>query len=205
MQSSNWSEESSRLYRVRKTVLQMLQDRGFRVLPEDLEEDLASFSRRYGDTPNREALTLLHSHTVEDKQIFVFFPLDAKLSLKSLRDYAKKMQTENVKHSILVLKDAITSSAKNAINTFSERIEVFFENQLLINITEHELVPKHTPLTPQQKAELLQRYKLKETQLPRILVDDPVARHFGLVRGDVVRIVRNSETAGEYVTYRLAC
>ena len=54
-----------------------------------------------------------------------------------------------------------------------------------VNITRHELVPKHTILTDEQKKQLLKRYNLQEKHLPRIQKSDPIARYYGLERRSV--------------------
>ncbi len=63
-------------------------------------------------------------------------------------------------------------------------------------------MPKHTVLSPAEKTALLTRYNLGEHQLPCISTIDPIARYYGLRKGQVVRIIRPSTSAGRYVTYR---
>nr|KAJ3422498.1 hypothetical protein HK105_007773 [Polyrhizophydium stewartii] len=115
------------------------------------------------------------------------------------------MIMQNILKGILIYKKSLTPSANKVVQEMSNKyqLELFQESELLVNITQHMLVPVHEVLTPEEKKTLLARYRLKETQLPRIQPSDPVARYFGLKRGQVVKIIRPSETAGKYVTYRL--
>lgn len=97
------------------------------------------------------------------------------------------MQEENIHRAIVVVQGGMTPSAKQSLVDMAPKyiLEQFLESELLINITEHELVPEHVVMTPEEKQELLSRYKLKENMLMRIQAGDPVARYFGLKRGQV--------------------
>eukprot|EP00735_Rhodelphis_limneticus_P004004 TRINITY_DN15552_c0_g1::TRINITY_DN15552_c0_g1_i1::g.28501::m.28501 TRINITY_DN15552_c0_g1::TRINITY_DN15552_c0_g1_i1::g.28501 ORF type:complete len:216 (+),score=37.46,sp/O81098/RPB5A_ARATH/51.50/1e-73,RNA_pol_Rpb5_C/PF01191.14/2.9e-35,RNA_pol_Rpb5_N/PF03871.9/4.2e-26,Pyr_excise/PF03013.9/0.5,Pyr_excise/PF03013.9/1.3e+02,Metal_hydrol/PF10118.4/3.8,Metal_hydrol/PF10118.4/20 TRINITY_DN15552_c0_g1_i1:42-650(+) len=198
--------EVGKLFRIRKTVNQMLKDRGYNVSKTESEKTLENFTQQFSENPSRENLTILaRMEGNPTEQIFVFFPDEEKLGVGTIRKYHDRMRDEGVARAIIVLRGAITAFAKTALQELSNKyiMETFEEKELMVNITEHILVPKHLLLNPEEKEALLKRYNLKQDQLPRIQFSDPVARYYGLQRGQVVKIVRPSETAGRYVTYRL--
>ncbi|TAL47685.1 DNA-directed RNA polymerase subunit H [archaeon] len=72
-----------------------------------------------------------------------------------------------------------------------------------MDIFKHQLVPKHEILDDAQKAELLKKYGIILRQLPRMLDTDPVIKQLNGKAGDVVKITRESATAGQAEYYRL--
>ncbi|ADB58036.1 DNA-directed RNA polymerase subunit H [Archaeoglobus profundus] len=71
-----------------------------------------------------------------------------------------------------------------------------------IRLQDHILVPKHELLSEEEKEEVLKLLGIKPEQLPKIRVDDPIAKEIGAKVGDIVRIIRESPTAGVSITYR---
>ncbi|RLF47609.1 MAG: DNA-directed RNA polymerase subunit H [Thermoplasmata archaeon] len=72
-----------------------------------------------------------------------------------------------------------------------------------MDILKHELVPHHEILSEEEVEKLLKTYNIKKEQLPRIRIDDPVAKAINAKEGDVIKIIRKSPTAGISVAYRV--
>jgi len=137
--------------------------------------------------------------------IWIEFNNDESVGIKQMRTFAQYLTSNHFHTGIIVTQAHITPAALKIVPAVASdvRIETFQVVDLLVNITQHELVPTHSLLSRTEKMALLKRYRLKETQLPRIQFADPVAKYYGLKRGQVVKIIRKSETAGRYASYRL--
>ncbi|KAF1816386.1 RPB5 subunit of DNA-directed RNA polymerase [Eremomyces bilateralis CBS 781.70] len=222
--SGEGSKDLVKMWRIYKTVKELCRDRGYEVTDEEIEISLDDFRAQYGDPlgfadrgrmrfhlkPSAEMLQLYMPPPKKDQQVepqignvYVEFNNDENLGIKQMRQFAHTITENNFYTGILVHGVDMTPSARKLIPTVLPHIiELFKETDLLVNITKHELVPKHILLSREEKAKLLERYRLKESQLPRMQVNDPVARYMGLRRGQVVKIIRRSETAGRYASYR---
>jgi DNA-directed RNA polymerase subunit H len=72
-----------------------------------------------------------------------------------------------------------------------------------VSLQSHILVPAHEILKKEEAERILKTLNIEKEQLPKIKVDDPVAVEIGAKVGDIIRIIRESPTAGKSVAYRL--
>jgi len=73
----------------------------------------------------------------------------------------------------------------------------------LFNVSEHHLVPGHEVLSPEDTEKFLAKYNCTKNQIPKIRITDPMIKQIMAKPGDVIRITRQSPTAGVSVYYRL--
>ncbi|KAK3318322.1 RNA polymerase [Apodospora peruviana] len=223
-----FAKEVSRLWRAWRTVHEMVQDRGYELAEEEVRISLDKFRLDYTNedgSPNRAKMqfsarpseAMIKKFTPpptpsnpdpspECGTIWVeFCPEKSSIGISVMKKFVQHCAANNFRAGILITGPALSAQARKVIGVTQQytQIECFLEDDLLVNITHHKLVPKHILLSREEKAALLKRYRLKETQLPRILQKDPIARYLGLKRGQVVKIIRTSETAGRYASYRL--
>lgn len=203
-----------KLWRTFRTVKEMVKDRGYFIAQEEIELSLEDFKSKYCDgmgKPQRKMMSFQSNPTEEAigkfpnlGSLWVEFCDEPSVGVKTMKNFVIHIQENNYQTGIFVYQTNVTPSAMKLVTSIPPAtIETFHESSLVVNITHHELVPKHIQLSHEEKEELLKRYRLKESQLPRIQRDDPVALYLGLKRGEVVKIIRNSETSGRYASYRI--
>ncbi len=71
------------------------------------------------------------------------------------------------------------------------------------NLFDHELVPKHILLNEEEAKEVLNKYDIEKEMLPKIKESDPAVKEIGAKPGDIIKIIRESYTAGETEFYRV--
>ncbi len=72
-----------------------------------------------------------------------------------------------------------------------------------VDITKHNLVPKHELMTDVEKQEFLKKFNLSLNQLPKIKVKDKVLEGMNVNVGDIIKVARKSPTVKDTIYYRV--
>ncbi|MFQ5999717.1 MAG: DNA-directed RNA polymerase subunit H [Candidatus Bathyarchaeia archaeon] len=127
-------------------------------------------------------------------------PTEGAVGVQYINQLKKAMKEAEVEKGIIVTSGRYTQAAK--VKAKKGGIELIPRIFPSFNIFDHEYVPKHEILTPEEREKILSEYRVQPYQLPRINASDPAAKAIGARPGDIVRIIRESPTAGKYVAYR---
>ena len=200
----------------RKTIIEMMDLRGYQTdkynnySSKELDIMLKNMDKKlnYNNMP----LDLTFSHIDTDKQCVLKYIIsrvrvsNLKTLITELIEYELVKPYDDI---IFIVKDKINNLEPfyNLFNSFLETnnifIQIFSIDNLIRNITNHELVPKMRIVSEKEKEEIKKKYNIEtNSNLPLILKSDPAAMFYGVKSGDYIEITRTSETSGIYIAYR---
>ena len=205
----------NKLFKSRSVIVEMLELRGYDVSQYknfSINEIEAMFKASEKKTsPQLGSVDMTVVNSLGGK-LHVKYLLASKLrsaNFKTLIDEMLESVLQSGDELIFMLKDKVNnmdtfdSMLEGYLTTSNVFIQIFSLDNLLFNITKHELVPKMRIINPEESASVLERFSAKPSQMPQILKSDPQAKFLGVRKGDMCEIIRPSETAGYSYTYRM--
>lgn len=202
------------IYKSRAIVYTMLQKRGYNCenYENQTKEELNILFQNHSKKLNYDIDSLDMLIEKDGGSVLVKYVLNDKLRGKIVEKLIETIYENILKDEdtfIIITKDSVNykGSLEEYINqkfvTKQRFTQIFWLNTLLFDITQHELVPNYRILTDEEKQDVLDKYHVKETLLPNVLVTDPLANFYGVKVGQVVEVSKTSETNGYTKSYRL--
>jgi DNA-directed RNA polymerase subunit H (RpoH/RPB5) len=219
MTSLNENTGIDLIFNSRKTILEMLKDRGYNI------DNYSSYSKqeiitlyeknsiKYTLTSEKGPLDILVENE-DGKKLFVKYRLDDKFKKsKVLNQQILSIYNDVLKEDddLIILynkRDTFKNHMKDSnieiiedyfYQTYKHFVQIFGLENFLINITHHVITQKFEKINDSDKEKLLKQYHIKEENLPTIRRDDPPVKYYGYRPGDITRINRTNG----YTTYRL--
>lgn len=175
-----------------KVVLRMLADRKYKYINKIDNIVCYKKTEEYSQSESKKC-------EGDNSKCYLFLNIISKFSRSKLEEYMSVMESKKINHIIILYELIITAQAKKILNSQSDiTIELFRIEDLVFNITDHYLVPKHTRLNPRSELykDLFNKYGHK---LSKMLIDDPVSKYYFYKLNDIIEIERKDGS----ITYRI--
>ena len=227
MSSSQTFKLFQLVYKSRKHILEMLEDRGFDIssINNYTEDDIKimlneHYTNKFGFLSEKGPLDIIlekNANTANAEKIYIKYRLEEKFKATT----NLTTQINEIYDSTLTTKDTLIIMNINRIlmkigvkdksdeefvnhlyikdNYF---VQIFGLENFLFNVSRHILVPKHRVLSKTEVSNLLEHYSCTLKNLPIIKRDDPQAKYIGLRPKQVCEILFNNVTSGIIKKYR---
>ncbi|MHA2119362.1 MAG: DNA-directed RNA polymerase subunit H [Candidatus Thorarchaeota archaeon] len=173
----------------------VMKTRGLLTLRGYLVEELLEYENRYVMHPTREAEDITVKSTVW------IFKEPKVIGVAVVRELVKAMEEAQSQEGMLVGGSRVTPASKKLSREM--RVELVEGGYSSFDLFGHNLVPKHVVADEEEVQLVLNHYGIARSQLPRIYRDDAAVKVLGAKTGQVIRIQRDSDTAGLSYYYRL--
>ena len=174
-----------RMWKAYETLKEMLIDRHYELndeMKQVTEESIELFV-----TNSQPVVTVMSLRTKQPLCVF-WDTGNHKMGVKNLRDYLEYMKENNIQDAIVIAEQGITPSGFKELIKSGKHIHVFEIASLYRNITHHFSVSQHRALSEEEVKTICQQRKLKITDFPPYLPEDPIVRYYGYKEGQVIEI-----------------
>lgn len=163
---------------------------GERTIPD---KDTGSIKGKSGKTKSGKSKK-------EKEKMIIRIPDNDPVGVTKLREFKIFREENGFSNAILLALSKYTHYTKKEAE--EAEIETFSIKFPFFDLFQHVLVPIHEFATEAEIQDIIDTYAIDVKQLPKILVEDPAVQLLGAKIGDVIKISRDSPTAGAYVSYR---
>ena len=174
-----------------KTIVNMLIARNW------IDND---FDKHYNSIKKNDIIEITSINYNHNKFVIKFYN-NVINSIKSDREIELFIINNISFHKILIVNDYSSKAEKqiDEINNF----EVFKMLEIVKDISEYHLIPKHILLSKEDGIKVMEEYDLMKKDMGRIYKDDPMAKYLYAQPDDIIQIIRCSIISGYSTYYRL--
>ena len=191
-----------KLFNVYKTTLEMLYDRLYDISDYYDGENIVRFCDAEDDSielSNYDKLLLAYNknnlkiviNDNQNKKTCVFF-YQTKIGINEVKKIIEIINEEKIEHIILIITDSLTTYAVKEMknNKNNTELEIFYEHEMIYNVTKHILVPHHELLDEKSTKLILNKFGRK---IPLIKITDRITKYYNGKPNQIFKIYRNNE------------
>lgn len=209
---NEWETEIFTYFESRTNTVKLIKYRNYKFTDPKEGINFDKFLDIYGDkTPEEIKESMSNDLTISDNDnpednCYVVWTHETKLNGDKINEINEEILNINTKNVILISDANPTPTAIDSIKLLKSlhniKIDTWHFSQTQLFAPEHEFVPPHRICTNQEKTKIANAYGL---DIPKIHISDIMIKYLGATKGNVIEIIRPSETwpGHKDFTYRI--